>query len=191
MSNMNVRPQPALTSLPTASTSPVAKASTEKPVPTKASSLAQDIVSWKEAPKSDRVKAAITATFKEVAIPYTIGGALAAPAVGAVIGGFIGMFAGTPGKGAIEGMKATVKYMPLGAAVGLGAAGVDAAVVGTVVGTAPDKQAAMTRLGGATAIIGLLTAEDAWDVVGTGVATAAESVRAGRIFDKASDAIQK
>ncbi len=190
MSNINVRTQPALASLPTQS-APAQKATAEKQAPAKASSMAQDIVSWKDTPKSDRVKAAITATFKEVAIPYTVGGALAAPAVGAVMGGFIGLFAGKPGAAALEGAKAMIKYMPVGAAIGLGVAGADAAVVGTVVGTSPDKQSAMTRLGGATAIIGLLTAEDAWDVVGTGLATVAESARAGRIYDKASDAIQK
>lgn len=190
MSNISIRTQPALTSLPT-QTAPAQKSIAETQTPTKASSLAQDIVSWKEAPKSDRVKAAITATFKEVAIPYTVGGALAAPIAGAAIGGFFGLFNGTSASSALEGAKYAARYMPVTAAVGLGVAGAESAVVGTVVGTSPDKQSAMTRMGGATAIIGLLTAEDGWDVVGTGVATVAESARAGRIFDKASEAIQK
>lgn len=169
---------------------PAAQAATPQK-PAEQSGLQKDIVAWKDVPKSDRVKTAIATTFKQTVIPYTIGGALVAPAAGAAIGGFIGLFNGQPGKFAWEGAKAMAKYMPIGAAAGAAVAGVDAAVVGTVVGTAPDRQSAMLRLGGATAIIGILTAEDKWDLVGTGVSTAAESVRAGQVFDRTNEALQK
>lgn len=159
--------------------------------PEKASSLAQDMTTWSTTSKSQRVKTAISETFKGTVLPAAVGGALAPAVAGAALGGFVGLFNGQVGTMAKEGFMAGLKYAPHGAAVGVGLAGVDAAVVGTVVGTAPDKAAAMTRLGTATAVIGLLTAEDGWDVIDTGINTAANSVRAGHIFDKTNAALQE
>lgn len=159
--------------------------------PQKASSLSQDMTTWSTTAKSDRVKVAITETFKSTVIPSVIGGALAPAVAGAALGGFIGMFNGQVANTAKEGFVAGLKYAPHGAAAGLAIAGVDAAVVGTVVGTSPDKASAMTRLGTATAILGLLSAEDAIDVIGTGIDAAANSARAGKIFDKTNAALQK
>lgn len=179
---------------PISSVAPAKPAATpSSPVAQKSeqSSMQQDIVAWKDIPKSDRVKTAIATTFKKTILPYTIGGALAAPAAGAVLGGFVGLFNGQPGKGALEGAKFMARYMPLTAAAGAAVSATDAAVMGTMVGTAPDKQAAMTRVGGLTAIVGILTAEDNWDLLGTGVATVAESARAGEVFDRTNEALQK
>jgi len=157
--------------------------------PAQQSALGKDILQWKDIPTSTRIGKATSTTFKQTVVPFAIGGALAPPLAGAAIGGFIGLFSGQPGKFAVEGMKLTAKYMPVGAAVGVAAAGVDAAVVGSVVGSSPDKQAAMTRLGVGTAVLGLLAAEDAWDVVGAGASGAAQSLRAGRIFEQTEAAL--
>ncbi|MGV3526885.1 MAG: hypothetical protein ACO1RX_21890 [Candidatus Sericytochromatia bacterium] len=189
MSNISVKPTQPMVPVSAPKQAP-AQAQPAAQAPQK-SAMANDVLQWKDVPSSTRVKTAITTTFKQNVIPYTIGGAIAAPLAGAALGAFVGAFAGTPGKGAIEGAKAMARFIPHGAAVGAAAAGVDAAVMGTAVGTAPDRQSAVTRVGAATAIIGLLTAEDAMDVIGTGVGTVAESARAGRIFDKTEAALQK
>ncbi|PIQ23283.1 hypothetical protein COW36_08045 [bacterium (Candidatus Blackallbacteria) CG17_big_fil_post_rev_8_21_14_2_50_48_46] len=152
--------------------------------------ISKDSLEWKNIPSSERVKTAITTTFKQTIIPYTVGGALAAPAAGAVLGGFIGLFSGNAGKFAVEGAKVGARFMPHGAAAGAVISGVDAAVVGTVVGTSPDKQSAMLRLGTLSAVVGILSADDKWDMLGAGVGAAAESVRAGRIFEKTNEALQ-
>jgi hypothetical protein len=178
---------------------PVAPLSAPKAAPAQAQApqetakpvgLAKDSIEWKDIPTSTRVKTAIATTFKSTIIPYTVGGALAAPAAGAVMGGFVGLFSGNAGKFALEGAKLGARYMPITAAAGAAVSGVDALAVGTVVGSAPDKTAAMTRLGLGTALMGLLSAEDAWDVVGAGVSGAAESVRGGRVYDKTLEALQ-
>lgn len=190
MSNLSVnRPL----STPLAHTPAATPAKTSEPLKAaeQKSSLAQDVTTWSATPKSQRVKTAIAETFKSTALPSAIGGALAPAVAGAAFGGFVGLFNGQVGNMAKEGFIAGLKYAPHGAAVGLALAGADAAVVGTVVGTSPDKAAAMTRLGTATAILGLLNAEDAWDVVDTGLSTAANSVRAGQIFDKTNAALEK
>ncbi len=190
MSNLTVKPNPAL-SLPQ---TPVTPKPAEQPhglkTPEKAASLQNDLVQWSNTSTSKRVGTAIKETFKSTAIPSAIGGALAPAVGGAMLGGFVGMFNGQVGNMAKEGFMAGLKYAPHGAAAGLAIAGADAVVVGSVVGSSPDKAAAMTRLGTATAIVGLLTAEDGWDVIDTGLNTAHNSVRAGRIFDKTNAALQ-
>ena len=192
MSNLSVnRPvsTPILPSSPAAQAKPAAQDGLK--TPQKASSLAEDMTTWSSTTKTDRVKVAITETFKSTVIPSVIGGALAPAVAGAAFGGFIGVFNGQVASMAKDGFMAGLKYAPHGAAAGLAIAGVDAAVVGTVVGTSPDKASAMTRLGTATAILGLLNAENALDVIDAGVNTAVTSTRAGQIFDKTNAALQK
>lgn len=192
MANINVQSQLPLTPV----AAPAAPKQSQAPGPAaqeapKASAMAQDAVAWKDIPSSTRVKTAIATSFKKTVIPYTIGGAVAAPLAGAAFGAFVGLFAGTPGKGAMIGAKAMVKYIPHGAALGVAAAGVDAAVLGTAVGSAPDKASAMRRVGIATAVIGVLGAEDTSDLIGTGVSTAANTGRAARLFDQTEAALKK
>lgn len=188
MSNLSIQTKPALTPIATPAKP---AATTETKAPAAQPGLKQDAVIWKEVPASTRIKTAIATTFKSEVIPYTIGGALAAPVGGALLGGFIGMFGGQPGKGAIEGAKMALKYAPITAAAGAGIAGVDALAMGTAVGSAPDRHSAQVRVGAGTAILGLLTADDKWDMLGAGVSGVAESARAGKIFDKTNEALQK
>ena len=187
MSNLSVQTSPVqpLPAPAKASAPPPAAQPAEQPA-----ALAQDQLEWKAVPSSERIKTAISTTFKQTIVPYTVGGALAAPAAGAVLGGFIGLFSGQPGKFALEGAKAGMKFMPHGAAVGAVVSGVDAAVTGTVVGSAPDKKSAMLRLGTLSTAVGILTARDKFDVIGAGIGGAAESVRAGQIFDKTEAALK-
>jgi hypothetical protein len=187
MSNLSVQaspvqslPAPAKTSAPTPGQQPA-----EQPA-----ALKQDQLEWKTVPASERIKTAVATTFKQTIVPYTVGGALAAPAAGAVLGGFIGLFSGQSGKFALAGAKAGMKFMPHGAAAGAVVSGVDAAVTGTVVGSAPDKKSAMLRLGTLTTAVGVLTARDKFDLIGAGVGGAAESIRAGQIFDKTEAALK-
>ncbi|MBT9548656.1 MAG: hypothetical protein IV090_24900 [Candidatus Sericytochromatia bacterium] len=189
MGNLSVQSNQVLTpvSAPKAAPAPAAPAQ-EAP---KTAGIQKDNLEWKNVPTSDRVKTAIATTFKSTIIPYTIGGALAAPAAGAVFGGFIGLFSGNAGKFAVEGAKVGARFMHYTAAAGAGISAVDALAVGTVVGSAPDKSSAMTRLGVGSAVLGLLTAEDGWDAVGAVAGGAAESVRAGRIYDKTLENLQK
>jgi hypothetical protein len=190
MANLSVQSNQPLLPVNTPKAAPAAKAESTAKAPEQAA-MSKDSVEWKSVPASDRVKTAIATTFKKTIIPYTVGGALVAPAAGAVIGGFVGAFSGQAGKFALEGAKFGSRYSLHGAAAGAVISGVDAAVTGTVVGTSPDKQSAMVRMGSITLITGLLTAEDGWDVLGAGVGGAAESVRAARIFDATNEALQK
>lgn len=89
MGNLSVQSNQVLTpvSAPKAAPAPAAPAQ-EAP---KTAGIQKDNLEWKNVPTSDRVKTAIATTFKSTIIPYTIGGALAAPAAGAVLGGFVGL----------------------------------------------------------------------------------------------------
>lgn len=188
MSNLSVqnRPVQAVGTLPAAP-----KAEQASQAPKAQSTMEQDVVSWSNTAKGTRVKAAMTESFKETAIPYTIGGAVAVPLSGALVGGFLGLFGGDPLGGAKIGVMATAKYIPVGAAAGLGVSGAQSAVVGTVVGTAPTKEAAATRMGTLTAVVGVLTAEEPEDLIGVAVGTAHDASMAARIFDKAEARIQQ
>lgn len=189
MGNLSVQSNQVLTPVSAPKAAP-AKAPAAQEAP-KTPEIKKDSLEWKSVPTSERVTTAITTTFKSTIIPYTIGGALAAPATGAVLGGFIGLFSGNAGKFAVEGAKVGARYMHYTAAAGAGLSAVDAVAVGTVVGSAPDKTSAMTRLGVGSAVLGLLSAEDAWDVVGAGANGAVQSVRAGQIYDKTLENLQK
>lgn len=165
-------------------------ATPEKPTQIQqAAEMAKDGVSWSNTAKTTRVGAAIKATFAETAVPYAIGGTVAVPLAGAAAGAFMGMFGGRALEGAKLGFMATLKYAPVGTAVGLGAAGAQSLVTGTVVGTAPNKEAAVMRMGSLTAILGALNAEDASDLIGVAGDTVYEATLAGRVFDKAEAAV--
>lgn len=153
--------------------------------------LGKDALQWSDVPTSTRVKTATATTFKQTIIPYAVAGSLAGPVTGAAVGGFIGLFSGQAGKMAVEGAKFGARYMLHGAAAGAAISGVDALAMGTIVGTAPDRAAAATRAGVLTGLIGLVTAEDALDVAVTGVGAASEASRAGRIYDKTLEQLQK
>lgn len=153
--------------------------------------LGKDALKWSDVPTSTRITTATTTTFKQTIVPYTIGGALAGPVTGAAIGGFIGLFSGQAGKFAVEGAKVGARYMLHGAAAGAVISGVDAVAMGTLVGTSPDRNAAATRAGVLSGLIGLASAEDAIDVAITGVGAVAEASRAGRIYDKTLEQLQK
>ena len=183
MSNLSVQSRPVqpVGTLPSAPAAPAQpQKTTEAP-----SQLQQDSMSWSEASTSSRIGAAATEVFKETALPYTIGGALAVPVGSAVLGGMIGLFSGDPVGVAKAAVVATAKYIPLGAAAGLGVSGIQSGVMGTVVGTSPDKEAAAVRMGTLTAVVGVLTAEEPEDLLGVGVETAYNATMAARIFDKA------
>lgn len=188
MSNINVQNRPVQTVTALPATPKTEK--TEQAAPQQ-SQMQQDVATWSTTAKGTRVKAAMTESFKETAIPYTIGGALAVPVGSALVGGFFGLFAGDPMGGAKIAVKATAKYIPVGAAVGLGVSGAKSAVVGTVVGTAPNKESAAVRMGTLTAVVGVLTAEEPEDLIGVAAGTAYDASMAARIFDKAEARIQQ
>ena len=191
MANLNV--QSTVPSIPVASPTPTKAAAKAPEQATEKPALAKDAIAWADVPKSERVSAATSIKFKQTIVPYAVGGALVPAATGAVLGGFIGLFSGNAGKFAVEGAKMGLnwKFVAGGAAVGATIATAESAVMGGIVGTAPDKQSAMTRAGVASGILGLLTAENKMDVIGAGIGAAAESVSAGRLFDKAEAAVTK
>ncbi|MBF2054909.1 MAG: hypothetical protein IGS03_15795 [Candidatus Sericytochromatia bacterium] len=153
--------------------------------------LGKDALQWGDVPTSTRVKTATATTFKQTIITYTVAGSLAGPVTGAAVGGFIGLFSGQAGKFAVEGAKMGARYMLHGTAAGAAISGVDALAMGTLVGTSPDRASAATRAGVLSGLIGLLGAEDALDIAVTGVGAAAEASRAGRIYDKTLEQLQK
>lgn len=177
-----IQKTPAATTKPAA---PQAEQAVEK------HNLGKDALKWSDVPTSTRIATATATTFKQTIVPYTVGGALAAPAAGAIVGGFIGAFSGQVGKFAAEGAKFGARYMLHTAAAGAVISGVDALAMGTVVGSAPDRNSAATRAGVLSGLIGLATAEDAIDVALTGVGAAVEASRAGRIYDKTLEQLQK
>ena len=189
MANLSVKSTPTLQTLP-AQSKPVQAQAAEKQTQEAASSLKQDVVQWSTASTGSKIKAATIETFKETAIPYTIGGAIAPPLAGAALGGFIGIFNGDPLGGAKMGLKAGAHFMHYGAAAGLGASAVKSGVVGTVVGTSPTQAAAATRMGTLTAVVGILMAEEPVDLIGVAAETAYDATLAGRIFDKAKARVE-
>ena len=126
MANLSVQSNQPLLPVNTPKAAPAAKAESTAKAPEQAA-MSKDSVEWKSVPASDRVKTAIATTFKKTIIPYTVGGALVAPAAGAVIGGFVGAFSGQAGKFALEGAKFGSRYSLHGAAAGAVISGVDAA----------------------------------------------------------------
>ena len=56
---------------------------------------------------------------------------------------------------------------------------------------APRGRNGRRRVGIATAVIGVLSAEDTSDLIGTGVSTAANTGRAARLFDQTEAALKK
>lgn len=192
MGNIAIQSNPTLTTIGTQKQAAPAKAGESAPAPAPAqASLSKDVVKWQDVSKGERIKTAIATTFKNEVIPYTVGGALAAPAAGALLGGFVGAFSGNAGKYAWEGAKYALKFAPITGAMGAGAAGVDALAIGTAVGSSKDRHSAMVTVGAGSAILGLLSSNDKWDMLASGVGAAAESARAGKVYDKTLEALQK
>lgn len=190
MANLSIKTSHPVQTLPAAPPQATAPQKTNAAKATPAV-VPKDEFKWSSASTGSRVKAATIESFKETAIPYTLGGALAPPLAGAALGGFIGLFNGDPIGTAKLGLKAGARYMHYGAAAGLGISGLKSGVVGTVVGTAADKKAAVTHMATLTAVVGILNAEKPEDLIDVAGNTAYDATLAGRVFDKAEARLQQ